>query len=140
MGLEAINFFFRSEEQIEYKAASNKEITRISGNKYVYKEEDNYWIDLEFQDPNALSIRITLCNPTEAVLTALDHLVAFLFGFQGGILLDANTKQTYKTYNNDIQEALRASYLNRKKVFQEIYGAYTAAIGSEEFYKRSKNN
>ncbi len=140
MGLEAINFFFRAEEQIEYKVASNKEITPVEDRKYVYKEEDNYWIDLEFQDSNALSIRITLCNPTEAVLTALNHLMLFLFDSQGGILLDANTKQTYKEYNNEVQEALRASYLSRKKVFEEIYGDHTAAIGSEEFYKRLEDN
>lgn len=37
MGLEAIHFFFRSEEQIEYKVVSNKEITSVEGRKYVYK-------------------------------------------------------------------------------------------------------
>ena len=136
MGLEAINFFFRSEEQIEYTVASNKDITHVEGKKYVYKKANDYWIDLEFQDLNSLSIRITLCNPRESVLMALSHLLSFLFNFNGGTLMDMNTKQVYKNYNEEVKKALEESYLKRKKVFQDMYGDYVAAISSEEFYRR----
>ena len=136
MGLEAINFFFRSKEQIESAVASNKDIIHSKEGKYVYKKDNNFWIDLEFQDSNSLSIRITLCNPRDTVLIALYHLVSFLFSLKGGTLIDMNTKQVYETYNNEVKEALEKSYLNKKKIFQDIYGEYTAAISSEEFYKR----
>lgn len=136
MGLEAINFFFRSEEQIEYSVASHKDITHIDGKKYAHKKDNDYWIDIEFQDPYSLSLRITLCNPREPVLVAFHHLLLFLFSFKNGTLMDMTTKQVYKAYNNEIREALERSYLNKKKVFENMYGNYTAAIGSEEFYKR----
>lgn len=135
MGLETINFFFRSEEQIEYSITSNKDIIHGGGKKYVYKKDKDYWIDLEFQNLYSVSIRITLCNPQEPVLTALYNLLSVLFSFKNGMLMDMSTKQVYKTYNNEAKEALERSYLNRKKVFQDIYGNYTAAIGSEEFYR-----
>lgn len=136
MGLEAINFFFRSEEQIENTIASNKEITHCEGKKYVYKKDNNYWIDIELQDSYSLSIRITLSNPREQVLLALHHLLSFLFSIKHPILMDLATKQVYKTYTNEVREELERSYLNRKKIFENIYGNYTAAISSEEFYKQ----
>lgn len=135
MGLEAINFVFRSEEPIEYIITSNNDIIYNEGKKYIYKKHNDYWIDMEIQDMYSLSIRIALCNPTESVLIAFSHLLSFLFGFKGGVLIDIIKKQIYKFYNDEVKNALEESYLNKKMVFESMYGNYTAAIGSEEFYR-----
>ena len=137
MGLEAINFSFHSKEPLEEKLALNKEIKYIKENKYVLNMNDNFWIDLELQSQNSLSIRITLCNPTEPVLEALFNLVGYLFKGNGQ-LIEMRSKQVYQTYNDELKENLKKLYFNQKKKFQEIYGDYTAAIGSEEFYRRQK--
>ena len=136
MGLESINFFFSSEEKIEYKIASNKYITYNEGRKYVYKNNSDFWIDLEFYDSYSLSLRITLCNPQDSVLKALFDLLLFLFSFKEGKLIDMCTKQAYTIYNEEVKEALKKSYLNKKMIFQEMYGDYTEAISSENFYKK----
>lgn len=52
------------------------------------------------------------------------------------MLVDMNTKQVYNVYDDKVRKALEESYFDRKKVFESMYGAYTAAIGLEEFYKR----
>ncbi|MBN8861886.1 MAG: hypothetical protein J0H92_00860 [Sphingobacteriales bacterium] len=136
MGLEAINFFFRSEEQIQHAITLNKDIVNSEGKKYVYKKDNDYWIDIEIQDLYSLSIRVTLCNPMDSVLSALDRLLSFLFSSKGSMLTDISAKKVYNIYNEDVKEALKESYLKRKKMFEEIYGDYTAAIGSEDFYRR----
>lgn len=138
MGLEAINFLFRSQEQIKSAVESNKDIAHNEGKNYVYKRDNDYWIDIELQDFYSLSLRITLCNPTGSVLRALYHLFSFLFHLKGSVLTDMSTKKKYTVYNDEMKLAIEESYLNRKKLFQEMYGDYTAAISSEEFYKRQE--
>ena len=136
MGLESKNFFFCSEEKIECEITSNKYITYDEGRKYVYKNNNDFWIDLEFYDSYSLSLRITLCNPRDSVLKALFDLLLFLFSFKGGKLIDMYTKQVYTIYNEEVKEALKKSYLNREMIFREMYGDYTEAISSEDFYKK----
>lgn len=138
MGLEAKNYFFRSEEKIECKIASKKYITYTGGGKYVYNKNNEFWIDLEFYDLYSLSLRITLCNPQDYVLKALFDLLSFLFSLKGGKLMDMCTKQVYTIYNEEVKEDLKKSYLNKKMIFREIYGDYTAAIGSDDFYKNQR--
>ena len=134
MGLEAINFFFRSDEPI--KGLLLSEFTHADDRKYMYTEDNNYWIDIEIQDAYSVSIRITLCNPLKPVLKALHQLLTYLFRLKNGVLIDLNTKQSYRTYNDLIRIDIEGSYLNKKKRFENIYGNFVAAIGSEEFYKR----
>ena len=136
MGLEAKNYYFKSEEKIDSKIESKKYITYIGEGKYVYNKNNEFWIDLEFYDPYSLSLRITLCNPQDYVLKALFDLLSFFFSSKGGKLMDMCTKQVYTIYNEEVKEALKKSYLNKKMIFREIYGDYTEAISSEEFYKK----
>lgn len=136
MGLEAINFFFRSEEPIKEGLEKNVDFEHQDDKRYVYKKEDQYWIDLELQDLFSLSLRITLCNPQKEVLLALHKLLIFLFSFKGAILIDLTTKEVYKTYDEEVRNMLLSSYIQKKKTFVGMYGNYTAAINSEEFYKR----
>src|SRR4051812_7684036 len=85
MGLESINFCFQSEELIEEKLSLNKEIKYYKDNKYVFSKDASYWIDLEILDKKSLSIRITLCNPTEPVLEALFNILTFLLAVKTGL-------------------------------------------------------
>ncbi|UIR54608.1 hypothetical protein LZQ00_10010 [Sphingobacterium sp. SRCM116780] len=140
MGLEAINFFFCSKELIKTIVESNNQIVKSNEKQYVYKKDDVFWIDLEIQNDLCLSIRITLCNPKEAVLNALDNLLVFLFSFEGGVLNNLNTKELFKHYNKSARERIFNAYENRNKVFEEIYGDYTAAVSSEEFYRIQRAN
>lgn len=139
MGLEAINFFFRSEEQLEDKITSNKNVTHIEGKQFAYKKDHDFWIDLELQDQYSLSIRITLCNPKEIVLKALHDLLSFLFDLRGAVLKDMNTKQTYNLYDEKVKKELEDSYHTKQKTFTMIYGNDMAAISSKEFYKKLNN-
>ena len=139
MGLEAINFFFRSEEQLEDKITSNKNVTHIKGKQLAFKKDHDFWIDLELQDQYSLSIRITLCNPKEIVLKALHDLLSFLFDLRGAVLKDMNTKQTYNLYDEKVKKELEDSYHTKQKTFTMIYGNDTAAISSKEFYKKLNN-
>ena len=142
MGLEAINFFFCSDESIKETLSKNKGIEHIEGKKYVYRKSEEFWIDLEIQNESCISIRITLCNPEDNVLKALDSLLCFLFQSNGSVLSNLNTKELFKEYNNEVKRKIMDSYFNRQKVFQEMYGSFTAAINSEEFYRiqREKRN
>jgi hypothetical protein len=136
MGLEAINLLFKSKEPIELFFTSKIEVMHHQGKKYSYVKDDEYWIDLEIQDNNSLSIRIALCNPNRSVLMALFSLLASLFRLKESMLIEMNTKQVFKELDDKTKEALEKLYLERKNVFQSMYGSYTAAISSEEFYRR----
>lgn len=59
MGLEAINFFFCSNEPIKKVVDSNIQISKVDDKRYIYKKDDFFWIDLELQNNSCLSIRIT---------------------------------------------------------------------------------
>jgi hypothetical protein len=135
MGLESINLFFHANEQIENVVAASGDFIYIENRKYVYKRDNDFWIDIEFQDLNSLSIRIALCNPTNSLLNGLNSLLLLLFKFKGSKLMVMNTNRIFKEYNDEVRNALELSYINRKKVFESIYGNFTAALGSEEFYK-----
>jgi hypothetical protein len=136
MGLEAINFFFHSKDNIESEIAILENIEHGGGKKYIYKKSDVFWMDLEFLNSNSLTIRIALCNPEQHAFVALHNLLLFLFSFKGGELKDMWTKEVYTSYNDEVKKKLICSYKNKRKAFIEIYGDYVAAIGSEEFYKR----
>lgn len=142
MGLEAINFLFRSEEQLKNNLEKNSLFVQIDDKKYLYRNEYHYWIDLELQDVNSMSIRIALCNPLREVLHALDDLLIYLFSLDGAVLMDLTTKGKFENYNEEVRDLIFDSYARKKKVFVEIYGAYEAAISSEEFYRgiRDKGN
>lgn len=135
MGLEAINFFFSSKEPIKKVVESKTEIKKLDEKRYVFSEEGLYWVDLELQNEFTLSIRITLCNPVDSVLSALNSLLLFLFSFKGGVLNNLNTKEVFKSYDEYAKKQIVESYMNRKKTFESMYGDYTAAVSSEEFYR-----
>ncbi len=103
---------------------------------YVYKKDNDYWVDLKFQDEYSLTIRVTLCNPTDPVLGALDTLFLFLFGFKDGVLNDLKAKKSYNHYSDEVKKDIIYSFVKQKDVFRGMYGEYTAAISSDEFYKR----
>lgn len=138
MGLEAINFFFCSKEPIKKVIESNNSISIVDGKRYIYIKDNLYWIDLELQNDLCLSIRITLCNPKDSVLDALDVLLKYLFSYKGSILNNLNTKEVFNKYNESVKERIFEAYENRRKVFEGMYGDYTAAISSEEFYRRKR--
>lgn len=134
MGLEAINFFFRSNDPIKKILDNNSEISIIDNKRYVYKKEMEFWIDIELQDDFSLSIRIALCNSNRKVLNALYNLLMYLFKF-GGVLYNLNTKEIFKTYDEKAKDKINSSYEARKKVFEYMYNDFEAAISSEEFYR-----
>lgn len=136
MGLETINFLFSSSEQMEYAIKMNKDVIHAEDKEYIYKKDNDYWIDLKFNNEYSLSIRIALCNPTEPTMIALDHLATFLFGFKDGIFIDIKAKKKYLSYNEEMKKDLFESFIKSKDVFKEMYGDFTAAISSEEFYRR----
>lgn len=136
MGLESINFLFYSKANLYDKLAENNYFHKISANQYVYKEDNLYWIDLELQKPNLLSIRITLCNPKDSLLKGLDDLLNFLFSLEDGELINLINKKKYDSYNKEIIIDISHLYNERVEIFKSIYGNYTAAIGSDEFFKR----
>jgi hypothetical protein len=63
-----------------------------------------------------------------------------LFASGDSVLQNLNTKETFKEYNEVVKGKIRLSYGNRLSQFQELYGNFTAAVGSEEFYKIKKFN
>lgn len=140
MGLEAINFFFSLKEpNIRKVLESNSEIERRDEKRYVYKKENLFWIDLEVQHENSISIRITLCNPMEETFKAFDDLLRFLFSYGPALLENLNTKGVFRQYDTPAYEKIIAAYKKRKEVFERMYGNYTAAISSEEFSERKRN-
>lgn len=140
MGLEAVNFFYCSSESVKEIVENNTEIIKVDDKRYVYKKESSFWIDIELQNNSCLSIRITLCNPKDKVLNALDILLSYFFTFKDGVLHNLNTKEVFKEYNTLVKEKIADTYGNRKKVFEDMYGDYTAAISSEEFYRIQRAN
>ncbi len=140
MGLEAINFFFSSKEPIKKVVESNFKIKKLDDKRYVYSEEGLFWIDIELQNEFTLSIRITLCNPVDSVLKSLDRLLLFLFSFEDAVLNNLNTKEVFKSYDEYVKKQIVESYMERKKVFESMYGDYTAAVSSEEFYRIQRAN
>lgn len=135
MGLEAFNLFFQSGERVKHIIQLNSGIKHLKGNKYVLNNENEFWIDIELQSDYTLTIRITLCNPEKAVLLALDNLLSFVFGFKNGLLYNQDTKEKFNIYDQEAREKIIESFMVRKKIFESMYGSFTAAIGSEEFYK-----
>lgn len=135
MGLEALNFFFCTGERIKDVIQLNPEIKHLEGNKYVLSNENKYWIDIQLQSNYSLSIQITLCNPRDSLLLAIHNLLLYLFRFREAILNNPHTKEVFNTYNDEVREKIINSYEDRKKTFEEIYGSFTAAIGSDEFYR-----
>lgn len=135
MGLESINFFFKSEEQLTKETLQQIGVEHVQDNKYVFKKEQKYWIDIELQDQQTLSIRITLCNPFGNLFGGMDKLLESLFNYEKPILVDMSTKNKYTTYDLQTKELLSNSYLKKREPFKAMYGDNTAAIGSEEFYK-----
>ena len=136
MGLESINLFFHSEEPFEEKLQQNSQFDYSDAHKFVYKMESQYWIDIKMLDSTTASLRIMLSNPTTSLFNALDRLLLFLFELNKPMLKNMVTKQIYRTYNNSVREALERSFLERKIVFESMYGHYTAAIGTDKFYNR----
>lgn len=134
MGLEAVNFFFRSHEPIREILECNSEIVSVEDKRYVYRKGGEFWIDIELQDDFCLSIRIALCNPMDITLMKLDNLLLYLFK-NGGVLYNLHTKDIFKWYDEDVKRKLIFSYEMRKKVFGEIYHDFEAAVSSEEFYR-----
>jgi hypothetical protein len=135
MGLEAINFFFSLKEPIKKVIENNNQIKRLDEKRYVYAKEGLFWIDIELQNEFCISIRITLCNPIDNVLNALDGLLLYLFNFDGSTLNNLNTKEIFNEYDNSVKERVVIAYKKRKEIFESMYGNYTAAISSEEFYR-----
>lgn len=139
MGLEAITLYFQTSNSVREMIEACSEIYHLVGSKYVFSKEEEYWIDIELQNANALSIRITLCNPKESVLAALDQLLSLLFKFRNAVLHDPQNRTVYREYNKAVLNDLKNSYEIKRKVFESIYGKYTAAIGSDKFYEVHSN-
>lgn len=137
MGLESINFLFLSEVPIEEKLTQNKSIKRINEKKFVYNDQD-FWIDIEIEGLDKISLRIALCNPTRHVVLALRNFILYLFESNNGQLLEMRSRKKFSNFNLNAQIELEHEFLNQKKVFEQMYGNYTAAISAEEFYKRQK--
>lgn len=134
MGLEAINYFFRSENEIKTKAINEIGMLHSESNKYFLEGKNRFYIDVEFSDSYSLSIRVTLCNPIDTIIEALFELFENLFRLGSGILTDMSTRTNYDELHTDTKEKLRSSYLEKRKNFCDMYGIYSAAISSEEFY------
>ncbi|SDG66002.1 hypothetical protein [Epilithonimonas hungarica] len=137
MGLESINFLFYSNKPIKEILEGSSKIELLENKKYVYRKEDSFWIDIEIQSDVCISIRITLSNPISSIFVALDDLFNFLFSFNGK-LKSLNSKETFVEYNIITKEKIFDIYLQRRKIFEDMYGNYNAAISSEEFYKRRR--
>jgi|GEM_PF-1891755 len=135
MGLESINFIFRSEEPMKNIIEDNHQIERFDEARYVYAEEKLFWIDIKLQKEYCISIRIALSNPIDSVLKALDNLLLYLFGSTGGMLTNLNTKEEYGDYDEHTEKRIIDTYKDRHKVFEGIYGDYTSTIGSDAFYQ-----
>jgi hypothetical protein len=140
MGLEAINFFFTLKEPIKKVIESNFQIKKFDDERYVFLEEGLFWIDIKLQNEFTISIRITLCNPIDSILNALDNLLLFLFSFEYPVLYNLNTKEVFNSYNEYAKKQIIESYMNRKKTFESMYGDYSAAVSSEEFYRIQRSN
>jgi hypothetical protein len=140
MGLEAINFFFSLKEPIKKVVENNSQIKKFDDKRYVFSEVSLFWIDIEIQNEFTISIRITLCNPIDSILNALDNLLLFLFSFEYPVLHNLNTKEVFRSYNEYAKKQIVESYMKRKKVFESMYGDYTAAISSEVFYQIQRAN
>lgn len=135
MGMEAINFLFRSREPLRKIIEDKSGIIYLKDEKYVFHVVNKFWIDIELQDIFSLSIRMTLSNPKESALSALDELLLYLFSFENGSLINLDSKEVFEKYNAEVKERIVNSYESRKKVFEQMYGDFTAAVSSEEFYK-----
>lgn len=136
MGLEAINYIFRSEMALNELLYKNRDISQLSRQYYCYCEAGKFWIYLELHDNHTLSIRIALCNPIQGVLNALSSLIEFLYSQTDGWLFDMHSKEKYSAFNPLVAEKLKYSFLNKRSTFSEMYGEMAEAIGSDEFYKR----
>lgn len=140
MGLESINFFFHSEEPFEKKLQQNSMFNYSDTNKFIYKMDSKYWIDIEMLDLSTASIRIMLSNPTIYLFDALDRLLLFFFELKKPTLMDMVSKQVYHTYDITVKENLESSFLERRIIFESMYGDYIAAIGVDEFYNKNLDN
>nr|WP_319998178.1 hypothetical protein [uncultured Draconibacterium sp.] len=130
MGLEAANYLFQTKEELPDSIKPFEKIFNFEENKYIFKKDNEFWIDIEIQNKYTLSIQITLCNPKDRLFHAFQELLSYLFTLKGSLLVDMKTKCTYQKINESV----------KKEIYRSIYGDYTDAIGSEEFYRRLVKN
>ncbi len=135
MGLESINYKIIVDKESNDILSNYSNVESFNNKKYVLKENNKYWIDIEI-DNKSLSIRIALCNPEEEILQALHKLFSYLFKISKTQLKDLHSKEIFKKYDENTKNKIEKSYKKKKESFKKIYGDYTAAISSEEFYKR----
>lgn len=136
MGLETINYIYST--PLNAKELLNSYgifFHNFSDSKAVIQRPDSI-IELDFETDSRLMIRVTLCNPIKPIFEELDNLFDYLLNQHMGRLRDLNTKREYSHYTTKDSEEIKSSYLKKKAIFKQLYGDYTAAIGSEEFYRR----
>ncbi|HWY38578.1 MAG TPA: hypothetical protein VNY73_08470 [Bacteroidia bacterium] len=134
MGLESANYLFKSEKAITSTVKLKSDFKELDRNKWALISEKRYWIELEPLNDYSISIRFVLCNPEKEVLNAFFTFLSFLF-INDGELIDLNTKNVFTHLNETTKEKLIESYIQKRKVFKELYGNYTAVLGVEDFYK-----
>lgn len=138
MGLESVNFLFKSEYNLKDILLSFDHIYSFNNREYFYKEDKKFWIDLLLQDQFRLSIRIALCNPMEEVLNAFFLLLDQLFE-DGGLLFNLNDKREFADIADISRSEIREIYKERKDIFEKYYGYMEMAIGVESFYEKMKS-
>jgi len=136
MGLESINLFFHCEEPLEDKLIINNMFVYEKSKKYIYKMDQKYWIDIQMLDSYTISLRIMLSNPTTYLFEALDKLFLLLFKLDSPELKNMITKEVYYKYDYITRERIEKSFLEKKILFKSMYGEFTAAIGTDEFYEK----
>lgn len=136
MGLEAINYTYSGSSDVRDLLKSYGALFKnTSGTHSVIKGND-FYIETEIENDSYFYIRVTLCNPVESVLRELDAFFDYLLNKNKGKLKDLNSKKEYLQYTIEESQEIRLSYLNKKAIFNQMYGEYTAPIGTEEFYRR----
>lgn len=143
MGLESANFLYSATVDISMsELLLSLEAEGPFGqrfNQYVLRDND-YWIDVEIQKitpgfPPSVWIRVALTNPLQ-VEHELRALVEALLRNAGGSLVNMDgRKRLTGLSNNELNEEewrdLWVSYLEKRAVFRQYYGALEAAISGD---------
>ncbi len=132
MGLESINFVFRSDCNIEKKLQTIEHSLHLKDNLFAYADNGKYWIDLLVKDNNTLSLRIALCNPSAYVSNALIRLLKLLF--EKTFILYSPDYNKNISSNIDWELEVKSFIKEKKDIFHERYGNIEQAISADSFY------
>lgn len=133
MGLEAINYYYRSKEKAGRLLKDFGAQLHPDESRYPVLTGDDYFIEFELYDEHTISIRITLSNPQIPVLNKLKQLLTYLLVENEGVLKDLHTKQSHHMLNETTWALIERSYHSKKSLFEERYGHIVAAVSSSQF-------